>query len=37
MTVNQFQHRTRLCDRRAHQQLKFDLLKHIWKCFGKNQ
>uniref|UniRef100_A0A0D3DT45 DDE Tnp4 domain-containing protein n=1 Tax=Brassica oleracea var. oleracea TaxID=109376 RepID=A0A0D3DT45_BRAOL len=35
--ANQMDVRTRICDRQGHQQLKSDLVEHIWRKFGSDQ
>ena len=35
--ANQMGVRTRIRDRQAHQQLKGDLVEHIWRKFGRDQ
>ena len=34
---NMLHTQTRIRDKRAHQQLKYDLVEHIWKTFSINQ
>ena len=35
--ANMMSVRNRICDRQVHQQLKTDLVEHIWRQFGRDQ